>query len=124
MNKKIKKLWIEALRSKMYRQGMNALRIKNDKDELSHCCLGVLCEIAIKEADSETRVQAEDSLVKEQSFLPDRVVRWALLDAYDPVVEYNYTGINSAEIKRESLAYLNDRAISFDRIATLIDRNL
>lgn len=40
MNKKIKKLWLKALRSGEYKQGKLALRIKN-----KYCCLGVLCDI-------------------------------------------------------------------------------
>jgi len=44
MNPEVKKLWIEALRSGNYSQGKFSLRTKDDK----YCCLGVLCELAVK----------------------------------------------------------------------------
>lgn len=40
MNQKIKKKWIEALRSGKYKQGKTLLRSAN-----KFCCLGVLCDI-------------------------------------------------------------------------------
>ena len=44
MNKEVKKKWVDALRSGEYAQGRSSLR---DHDE--YCCLGVLCELAVKE---------------------------------------------------------------------------
>jgi len=41
MNKSWKRKWLEALRNGKYKQGKEALRIKD-----KYCCLGVLCEIA------------------------------------------------------------------------------
>ena len=42
--KEHRKLWIEALRSGEYEQGYGVLRDIND----NYCCLGVACEVAIK----------------------------------------------------------------------------
>lgn len=41
MNQEIKARWLEALRGNKYKQGMQALRKKDDR----FCCLGVLCDI-------------------------------------------------------------------------------
>jgi len=43
MKLEVKKLWIEALRSGKYEQGRGALN-KDGK----FCCLGVLCDLAVK----------------------------------------------------------------------------
>lgn len=45
MDKNIKKLWVEALRSGKYKQGKNYLHRVID-GENRFCCLGVLCKIA------------------------------------------------------------------------------
>lgn len=45
MNKKYKKLWIEALESGKYRQTQGRLAAPVNKKR-AYCCLGVLCEVA------------------------------------------------------------------------------
>lgn len=40
MNKQIKEIWCQELRSGSWRQGTDALK----NDDNSYCCLGVLCE--------------------------------------------------------------------------------
>ncbi len=42
MKKKVKDLWVAALRSGKYKQGTHRLRGHNNR----YCCLGVLCEIS------------------------------------------------------------------------------
>src|SRR5688572_29009191 len=53
MKKRIKKLWIEALKSGEYSQGKGRLRRQDscfDTDSIvdSYCCLGVLCDVLEK----------------------------------------------------------------------------
>ena len=44
------KSWITALRSGKYKQGIGKLKAKGvDGTELCHCCLGVLCELAVEQ---------------------------------------------------------------------------
>jgi hypothetical protein len=43
MDPEIKARWVEALRSGAFKQATGTLR---SKDGYSHCCLGVLCEVA------------------------------------------------------------------------------
>lgn len=45
MKKEIADKWIAALESGEYKQGQNVLR----SDDGFYCCLGVLCELAVKE---------------------------------------------------------------------------
>lgn len=51
MNKRIKKSWIEALRSGKYKQGRGLLRaessVLNEADD-TYCCLGVLFDLNLK----------------------------------------------------------------------------
>jgi hypothetical protein len=48
VNKDKLKLWIDALRSGEYRQGHGHLAGK-DGEVVKYCCLGVACEVAIKD---------------------------------------------------------------------------
>jgi hypothetical protein len=43
--KELYQIWIDALRSGQYKQGHNALRRINNKNEQLFCCLGVLCDV-------------------------------------------------------------------------------
>lgn len=46
MNKEFKKRWIKALRSGEYKQGR---RVLNSVDDDKYCCLGVACELLVKD---------------------------------------------------------------------------
>ncbi len=46
MDQKIKKLWLEALRSGVYQQSTSALYYAGSEiDHSGYCCLGVLCDV-------------------------------------------------------------------------------
>lgn len=45
MKLEIAKKWVKALRSKKYRQAKGVLKTKTKSGSVSHCCLGVLCEL-------------------------------------------------------------------------------
>lgn len=64
MNKVAKK-WIAALRSRKYKQG-NGQLLENGK----HCCLGVLCELAVKEGVIKDFIPSSVGI-------PDKVMKWA-----------------------------------------------
>lgn len=49
MRKEIADKWVSELRSGNYEQGQQYLCRKNDEGKESYCCLGVLCELYIKE---------------------------------------------------------------------------
>lgn len=123
MNKEIKTQWLAALRSGEYQQGKGSLRGKNNE----FCCLGVLCDIAVKNG-----VIPEPRLVKgstvyqyggigelfETLHLPKTVQEWAELPNSNPRVE------SKTLFRGGTLAYLNDQGATFEQIADLIEECL
>ena len=80
MKAEIKAQWIKALRSGKYKQGRGALR----KTDNTYCCLGVLCDLAIK-AGLEVEVEAVGTanyynFDGECSYLPTVIADWAGID--------------------------------------------
>jgi hypothetical protein len=49
MNKRVKRLWLKALRSGRFRQGQLRLCRVNSESDKRHCCLGVLEELAVEQ---------------------------------------------------------------------------
>lgn len=123
MNPEIKQKWITALRSGGYLQGKGGLRIKGwpiSKTE-KFCCLGVLCEIAVKAGVIPAPVNdASLSFYKyggEQiaSTLPAEVIAWAGLPSGNPILPKR---------AHRTLAEMNDSGVSFSEIADIIEENL
>lgn len=123
MNPEIKTKWLSALRSGEYSQGERVLR---DKDN-NYCCLGVLCDIAIKENPELAKWEKStcdingnevyrviDSLGYEAYVLNPGVLEWSGLTENNPKV-------NGAE---GSLAELNDQGHTFKEIADIIEAQL
>lgn len=118
MNKEVKKLWIDALRSGEYDQGQYRLRVGD-----CFCCLGVLTDVYIKEtgdgAWTRRPGESEDSFIfkgdsVDTSSLPIEVVKWAELCQGDPYVDTNTSCIS-----------LNDRlGYDFNQIADVIEEKL
>lgn len=112
MNSDIKARWIAALRSGEYRQGTRKLH----QGDL-FCCLGVLCDIAVKDGviDPPTRVFDMDDIFEYEhstDVLPDKVVEWAWLPSGNPTPPGD---------ERMSLAMMNDTGSSFTEIADFIE---
>src|SRR5438093_12569523 len=80
MNPKIKQDWIERLRSGLYAQGQRRLR-RDTISEPKHCCLGVLCELAVEAGVISPSIVYGSSDVTayghEPYFLPKQVQEWA-----------------------------------------------
>lgn len=127
MNTRVKRLWTAALRSGEYEQGTSGLRVEN-----AHCCLGVLCEVAVREGVIErfgpnvagdysygTGRQIGDSRTAD---LPREVVRWAGLKEADPIIKPEVLDNGQT---CGSLIVLNDVGKApFSTIADVIDRDL
>ncbi len=97
LTKKVKKQWLEALRSGKYKQGKDSL-IKETNDGFSYCCLGVLQAITGLEVDNSgllTDKKAANTCVKGLSLM-----------------------------EQGKLATFNDDDKSFDWIANWIDKNI
>lgn len=118
MNEEIKAQWVAALRSGDYRQGTGFLRYKG-----AFCCLGVLCDLAVK-AGTGVNVQLGTSFNPDayrfdgkSAHLPDRVQEWAGVESTDPEV-------NGGEVYPMTLSELNDNGTPFAAIADLIEDQL
>lgn len=111
MNKKIKKLWVSALRSGKYKQGKHRL-CHGGPQGVKYCCLGVLCDLAVKNGKTLRRKAFEGNRT-----LNSCIMTWAELESTDP--ELGYKGGFG------SLSSLNDNeGLSFKEIAKIIDENL
>lgn len=131
MKKEVMEIWVKALRSGEFGQTKERL-----KDDVGHCCLGVLCTLAPKEV-GEFRGQAfhfkienddysdecPDSPdnqplvdIKEEGELPSTVQEWSGM--------YGSVGEFKGKMKgHTSLAELNDGGKTFLEIADLIENN-
>lgn len=93
--------WVDALRSGDFKQVEGKLAKQTDGGT-GYCCLGVLCEIAVKHEVIEPPVNAVDGFGDEHPWfaygkdndadeLPDEVKEWAGLPSSNPEVEYTLT---------------------------------
>ncbi len=110
MNPAIKAEWVAALRSGEYPQGRHWLENKG-----KYCCLGVLCDLAVKKGDLQ---RFEDGW---------RITYAAEHGASEktlPVAIYGIEGILPGFMAGDhyfSLAAVNDIGFTFDQIADLIE---
>ena len=126
MKKEIAERWTKALRSGEYEQGWNKLKEKSNSGSVTHCCLGVLCEMALKDGvDMHVDVDSYTSLSRGSTvfafnecteFLPDAVLEWS-------GVKTDNGMFNHTLDKGNALTDLNDGGYGFDRIAAFIERN-
>jgi hypothetical protein len=110
MKKKLKKQWIKALKSGDYTQGYGQLC---DIDNNTHCCLGVLCEVAILEKHNIKRTkEGFYSLNKQDS-------------VYNRLNDAMLSHFSLAKEDQGFLIILNDeRKRSFKKIAKWIEKHL
>ena len=123
MKPRIKKLWIEALRSGEYQQAQGALRTADNK----FCCLGVLCNLHAQKNPKKARKETDPTMYfGRDDILPSQVADWAGLKTSNPTV----TGIgthNGGYIP--TLAELNDglykdgKIHNFQEIADIIEKH-
>lgn len=110
MNPIVKEKWVKALLSGQYQQGIAHLHIGN-----KYCCLGVLCDLAVQEGiidppilkDREYQYAGQHTCT-----LPTAVSDWAGVDCI------------GALPTRDTLAWMNDRGVSFVGIADAIQTHL
>ena len=72
--KEIRRKWVAALRSGEYEQGRFSLRTSDNK----YCCLGVLCEVAVKERKIPRPVAKKEvyEFSGNTGHLPSNVMHW------------------------------------------------
>jgi hypothetical protein len=108
MNKRVKRLWIKALRSGRFKQTGGQL-CRTVIGEKFHCCLGVLEELAVAHGVIPFYNETDGAL--------DSATRkWAGLDDIDPQL--------GPYRKSKRAATLNDDGKSFNYIADRIEKYL
>lgn len=126
MDVNVKKLWVNALKSGKYEQGSGRLASVHDDGNM-FCCLGVLCDIAVKQGvvpkptvrDDDSSKYKVLSYEDELNFLPPTVAEWAGLDARPLLVTRDW---ETGELCHEEITEMNDSlGYSFHDLAALID---
>lgn len=117
MNKEIKQMWVDALRSGLYTQGKACLRKNND-----FCCLGVLSDLAEKDGvgywkDDKFHIIDDDDFTIS---LSSRVSVWAEMKNISQMGTF-YVG---GEYGMITLSKLNDDGYSFVEIADIIEKEI
>jgi hypothetical protein len=120
----VARIWVDALRSNTFKQSRHDLTtVDSDTGEITgHCCLGVLCELAVKAKviPSPKKLRyclaysdATDSEQTSSSILPETVRKWAKLKTRRGDITL-FT----------SLSMLNDiDRLNFEKIADVIEKH-
>jgi hypothetical protein len=123
VNEAIKTKWIEALTSGEYERGEGYLHHIDADGDATFCCLGVLCDLAVKAGvemgvDVYDRSDGSKSVLyqDEESFLPFDVAQWADIN---PRGEF-FIELSEGWMSPQSLPDLNDNGASFQALAAYI----
>lgn len=119
MPPEVKAQWLAALRSGEFKQGQRALRAERD-GETRYCCLGVLCDLAVKNGVIPEPVQVDQFGYRRYSYgvhlaeaattvLPSSVQKWAGVSSH---------GHRDGAL---TLASVNDNGVRFPEIADIIE---
>lgn len=127
MNPDVRRTWVAALRSGEYAQASGKLTRLREDGSRAHCCLGVLCELAVEAGVLAPGVDAGLRVVEYGArgafnYLPAEVVTWAQLDDANPTVGVPLIHVDGRYTR--TLSALNDQGTSFADIADLIEEQL
>jgi hypothetical protein len=116
-HKRIIEGWLEALESGTYKQTKNVLH-RREKEKDSYCCLGVLCDLAVKAGVlEECDIEQDGNIILydgNDGTLPPDVQEWIGLAS--DVGAYGDPNVNDGH----SLAEFNDKGKKFKTIAKII----
>lgn len=115
MNPEVKAAWLAALRSGEYAQTTQYLH-RVSEDGHSYCCLGVLCDIAVK--------QGLDLSVNTTGVF-DSIVQYNGTDGVLPIAVMDWAGIQNEAGRFSDGGFLsaeNDEGKTFEEIAAIIER--
>lgn len=125
MNVEIRNQWADALESGEYQQGKNMLTRVDGYGNEKNCCLGVLCDLAVKagvihrtKVDGGTVYYGVNSDEEAASYPPQSVIEWAGLPACNPAFV--------VDGEPNDAGNLNDRSnnFTFPEIAHLVRTQL
>lgn len=128
MDQQVKTKWLTALRSGEYKQGLGALNAGGE-----FCCLGVLCDLYVKEKPETAKWEDGDyygvgvkelKIFGEGGLLPAEVMNWAGLQKCDPLVQDTYEDEDGGGTAAFPISSLNDNGKDFSYIAALIEEHL
>lgn len=134
MNVDVGRAWVDALRSGRYRQGRGRLtQVLPDEDgepTSFHCCLGVLCELAVEAGvavRADQRYAPSDRLTTTYRDAHDGDDPLGEYGGYPPTAVWRWAGLPDENplLGDARASYLNDhRQVSFGAIADRIERYL
>lgn len=110
MNPEWKKKWLEALRSRRFKQGRGQLKIFEENNKVTHCCLGVLTEVV-----DPNHTALQDGA----EFLPEDVCKVVGIDTF-----MREAGDVQAELSEMNDAIAVGPKPGFARIIKWIEKNL
>lgn len=132
MKPKIKRQWVDALRSGEYEQGARGTL----KSESGYCCLGVLCDLAVKSGEiddliwrkgnpgSPDGLWAIEKINDSSTLVPiPAVVEWAGMDDENPVVKFGTARLSVAELN-DGLDHAGIDRQPFSVLADIIESQL
>ena len=124
--------WVEALESDEYEQVTGRLKRNTNSGVVGYCCLGVLCELAVKEkviAPGQSYRLGEWGVTGERATeliyhfdgaemsLPSHVANWAEVGTTDPVL---YEKTDEGRVGHRASIWNDDYGYDFHQIAQLI----
>jgi hypothetical protein len=122
MDQKIKKLWVKALQSGEFKQGRGHL----EKDGC-YCALGVLSVLALLEGIcTYEEVRGVGTFDKREFKLSYNVMKWANIaqDNERYLIPAEHGVIVSIKGEETTIMELNDKGLSFKKLASIIERHL
>lgn len=136
VNEDVKELWLNALRSGKYEQGTMKLAQELYDGTREYCCLGVLCDLAVKNGVCNVKwvhgtayYGTEEEFANEkasENTLPKSVQEWIGVNSDNIRVSKKINSFDDEdEFEDVMVSELNDEyGYSFDRIARLIKEQL
>jgi hypothetical protein len=115
MDKRVAKLWVDALRSGKYVQGHGQLK-NSHNGAATYCCLGVLTELYIEEIQAS---QTFTNFFLDRLLLAEEVAIWA--GFFENNMRGERMGGNPLAVLNDGLDNGKNRKYSFEEIADIIE---
>lgn len=121
-NKENLRLWVAALRSGDFTQTTGALEELQDDDTVRHCCLGVVCRVALKnglelDVTNASPIAPMAKFDGEHGYLPQKVRDWLGITGRDPQLLFEGDFHGAAALNDST-----DKNLTFNDIADLIEK--